>query len=81
MRTILRRTRHTVLGMAVLGALGFGASAALAEPLRLPECTDPYASGPCATSSGCRSFCESKFGPGIAAYCNTSTYCCYCIEL
>jgi hypothetical protein len=79
MTTILRRTRGPLLGLAVLGALGFGASAALAEPLRLPECTDPYASGPCATSSGCSSYCASRFGPGTISYCNTSTYCCYCI--
>lgn len=80
MRTTLRRTRASLLGLAVLGALGFGASAAVARPLPVPECQDPWASGPCSSDLGCRSYCDRKF-PGTIGSCNESTYCCYCIEL
>ncbi len=79
MTAMLRRLRISLVALGVAGALGFGASAALAEPLRLPECKDPYASGPCATDTGCQSFCDRKFGPGTSGFCNESTYCCYCI--
>jgi hypothetical protein len=78
MRTMLRRTRASLLSLAVLGALGFGTSAALAEPLRVPECTDPTADGPCGSDRGCKSYCDGLFGPGTAGFCVESTYCCYC---
>ena len=78
MRTMLRRTRHTLLGLAVLGALGFGTSAAMAE-VRVPECTDPTADAPCASDLGCQRNCDRLFGPGTAGYCNEAIYCCYCI--
>lgn len=80
MRTTLRRTRASLLGLAVLGALGFGASAALAEPLRVPECLDPLANGPCGSDLGCRSYCD-RYVPGTFGSCNESTYCCYCVEI
>ena len=79
MRTMIRRSRAALLSLAVLGALGFGASSALAGPMRLPECTDPEANGPCGTDSGCRSYCDRLFGPGTGGFCNENTYCCYCI--
>lgn len=80
MRTMLHRTRTTLTALAVLATLGFGASAALAEPLRVPACQDPYAQGACSSDTGCRSYCQ-KYYPGTIASCNESTYCCYCLEL
>jgi hypothetical protein len=81
MRTLLRGTRSALLGLAVMGALGFGASAALAEPLRLPECQDPYANTACSSDLGCQRWCDKNVGTGLVGSCNESTYCCYCIEL
>jgi hypothetical protein len=78
MRSILRRTRASLLSLAVLGALGFGASAALAGPVRVPACQDPTADGPCSSDTGCRSYCDRLLGPGTAGFCTESTYCCYC---
>lgn len=80
MRTTLRRTRASLLGLGVLAALAFGGSAALAEPLRVPECQDPLANGPCSSDTGCQSHCNRKF-PGTFGSCNESTYCCYCAEI
>jgi hypothetical protein len=81
MPAMLRRTRTSLLGLAVLAALGFGASSALAEARRLPECTDPLADGPCGSDSGCSADCKQWYGPGTIGSCNESTYCCYCVEL
>ena len=75
----MKTARTTLLSLAVLGALGFGASAAVAGPMRLPECTDPEANGPCGTDSGCRSYCDRLFGPGTGGFCNENSYCCYCL--
>jgi hypothetical protein len=79
MTTALRRMRIIFVTLAV-GALGFGASAAMAEPLRVPDCADPMANGPCVTDVGCNRNCERWVGPGTLGACNESTYCCYCIE-
>jgi hypothetical protein len=82
MRTMISRSRATLLSLSVLGALGFGASAALAEAPRLPECRDQSADGVCGTDSGCQSDCNQIYGPGARfGNCNESTYCCYCIEI
>ncbi|HEV3050996.1 MAG TPA: hypothetical protein VGX50_11830 [Longimicrobium sp.] len=78
MPTMLRKTRNTLLGLAVLGALGFGTSAALAEPLRVPTCTDPEADTACSTSVGCSSYCYRLYGRG-PSYC-ASNDCCYCLS-
>ena len=75
----LRTARTTLLALAVAGALGFGATAAMAEPLRVPDCQDPTADAPCVTDVGCQRHCDRLFGPGTAGYCNESIYCCYCI--
>ncbi|HEU4883592.1 MAG TPA: hypothetical protein VFT45_15135 [Longimicrobium sp.] len=74
----IRKARAAVMALAVLGALGFGTSAALAEPLRVPVCTDPEADTACATSVGCNSYCNRKYGPG-PSYCAAND-CCYCLS-
>ena len=78
MPTMLRRTRNTLLGLAVLASLGFGASAALAEPLRVPTCTDPEADGACAIHPQCDRICDRIYGPGLGGWCGTNE-CCYCL--
>ena len=78
MTTALRRMRILVVALAV-GGLGFGASAAMAGPPRVPECTDPWASSSCSSNLGCQRFCDRAV-PGSIGSCDTSTYCCYCIE-
>ncbi len=82
MRTMLRCSRAALLSLSVLGVLGFGASAAVADAPRLPECRDRSADGVCGTDSACRSHCDQVYGPG-ARYgnCDESTACCYCIEI
>jgi hypothetical protein len=77
LRTMLRGTRNTLLGLAVLGALGFGTSAALAEPLRAQFYTDPEADGFCSTHYGCSTYCDRTFAPGTGGWCNLTTDCCY----
>jgi hypothetical protein len=78
MTKALRRMRILILVLAV-GALGFGASTATAEPPRVPECTDPSANGACSSNLGCQRICD-RAAPGSIGSCDTSTYCCYCIE-
>lgn len=81
MRTMISRSRAALLSLSVLGVLGFGASAALAEAPRVPECQDPTANTACSSDLGCRAYCDRRFGPGATVgNCNESTYCCYCIE-
>ena len=79
MRTLLRRTRGPLAAAALLAAMGFGASTALASPARVPECTDPGANGACSSNLGCQRICD-RAAPGSIGNCNTSTYCCYCTE-
>jgi hypothetical protein len=76
MRTMLRRTRMSMMGFAVLGALGFGASSALAEVRPEAACGDPFANGSCTTTSACAKYCKGTVGAGTG---QCSSGCCYCI--
>lgn len=76
MTMLLCKMRIFIVALAVAGALGFGASAALAK---VPECQDPVADTACASDADCRSQCQRMYGPNTHGNCNESTACCYCI--
>lgn len=76
MRTMLRRTRMSMMGFAVLAALGFGASSAVAEVRPEAACGDPFANGSCTTTSACAKYCKGSVGAGTG---QCSSGCCYCI--
>lgn len=77
MRTMLRRTRGSLLGLAMLGALGFGASSALASPAA--PCPR-LAIGKCTNLSQCQNQCAQFGGDVAGARCETNggSGCCYC---
>lgn len=72
MRTMLRRTRASLLGLAVAGALGFGASAALAEARPCPL----TAIGTCGNLARCQDACAARGGNPANASCTNG--CCFC---
>ena len=77
MRTMIHRTRSSLLALAVLGSLGFGASAAIASPA--PPC--PRLSiGKCTNLAQCQDQCAQVGGDVSAARCETDggVGCCYC---
>ena len=76
----LTTIRKSVFGATMAVALGFGAaSAALATPAgAVPACNDPAANGACATRTGCQYICQQQGLDPRWAWCNTTTYCCYC---
>ncbi|HEU4883593.1 MAG TPA: hypothetical protein VFT45_15140 [Longimicrobium sp.] len=67
-----RRTRTSLLGLAVLTALGFGASAALAEARPCPRTSI----GSCANLTRCQESCADVGGNAANASCRDG--CCYC---
>jgi hypothetical protein len=78
MRTVLRRTRPWLLGLAVAGSLGFGTSAALAAPVH--PCTDTTSVGTCHSTSDCRKICN-RLSNGLIPVCDFQTSCCTCQKL
>jgi hypothetical protein len=74
MRTILRQTRGPLLGLAVLGALGFGAvtAAAGAEPASARA-----SCGVQPSTAACADCCAGKGAGG--AHWNRTTHVCTCI--
>ena len=77
MGTLLRRTRGMLATGAVLAALGFGASSALANPA--PPC--PRLSiGKCTNLAQCQNQCAQMGGDVSRARCETDggVGCCYC---
>lgn len=72
MRTIAKRTRGALALLAVLGALGFGASSALAEARPCPL----TAIGSCGTLAKCQDACLARGGNAAEASCTNG--CCFC---
>jgi hypothetical protein len=72
MRTLLRRTPTPLLGLAVLAALGFGASSALAEARPCPL----TAIGTCGNLARCQDACAAAGGDVANASCREG--CCFC---
>lgn len=77
MRAILRGTRGALAAAAVLAALGFGATAALASPA--PPCPR-LAIGRCTSLAQCQDPCAQLGGDVANARCDTDggSGCCYC---
>lgn len=73
MRTLLRSTRGPLAALALLAALGFGATSALASPA--PPCPE-LAIGKCSNLSQCQSQCTQVGGNVANARCDSG--CCYC---
>lgn len=76
MRRTIHAARTGLLALAVSGALGFGASAALAKTAAPPQCTVPWAAGTCRTTSQCRDICASLGTNPTFSECRDN--CCYC---
>jgi hypothetical protein len=74
------RIRNAVFGLAVVGALGFGASSVAAAPAPFQTCTDPTAQGSCTSTSDCRKICH-RLSNGLIPVCDTQTHCCTCQKL
>lgn len=72
MPALIRRTRTSLLGLAVLGALGFGASAAFAEARPCPL----TAIGTCGNLARCQEACFAAGGRPAEATCTNG--CCFC---
>lgn len=72
MRSLLCRTRAPLLALMVLGALGFGASAALAEARPCPL----TAIGTCGNLARCQEACAAAGGDVANASCREG--CCFC---
>ena len=72
MPALLRRTRASLAGLALLGALGFGASAALAEARPCPL----TAIGTCGNLARCQELCANAGGRPADATCTNG--CCFC---
>jgi hypothetical protein len=73
----IRKTRALLLSLAVTGALGFGASAALANVA--PPCPR-LAIGRCTNLAQCQNQCAQVGGNVSGARCETDggAGCCYC---
>jgi hypothetical protein len=76
MSKTIRRTRAGLLALAVTGALGFGATAALAGPTPCPR----LAIGKCTNLTQCQNQCAQAGGDVSGARCETNggSGCCYC---
>jgi hypothetical protein len=72
MRTMLRRTRASLAGLALLGALGFGAASALAQARPCPL----TAIGTCGNLARCQEACAARGGDPANARCTNG--CCFC---
>lgn len=72
MRILLRRTRTPLLGLAVLAALGSGASSAMAEARPCPR----TAIGTCGNLARCQDTCADVGGDVANARCTDG--CCFC---
>lgn len=72
MRTLLDRVRAPLAGLAVAAALGFGASAALAQARPCPL----TAIGSCGTLARCQDACVARDGDPSGASCTNG--CCFC---
>ena len=68
----MRKTRNTLLGLAMLGALGFGATAALADARPCPL----TAIGTCGNLARCQEDCLAAGGRPADASCTNG--CCFC---
>lgn len=79
MSTMLRATRVSLFALAICGALGFGASAALADAAGAPPCPR-LAIGRCTNLQQCQSLCAAYGGNVADARCETDggSGCCYC---
>ena len=73
MRAILSRTRGALAAVALLAAMGFGATSALASPA--PPCPE-LAIGKCSNLSQCQNQCAQVGGNVANARCDSG--CCYC---
>jgi hypothetical protein len=73
MRVIFSRTRGALAAVALLAALGFGATSALASPA--PPCPE-LAIGKCSNLSQCQNQCAQVGGNVANARCDSG--CCYC---
>ena len=72
MHTMLRRTRISLTALAVLGALGFGASSAMAEARPCPLTSI----GTCGNLAKCQDSCAARAGDPAGASCTNG--CCFC---
>ena len=61
MSAIVTKIRNGVLAASMLGALGFGATQALASPAEVEA--------QACTQQGCNARCEAQFGPFAAGFC------------
>lgn len=77
MSTSMRATRSALLALVVCGALGFGASSALAGVA--PPCPR-LAIGKCTNLAQCQNQCAQAGGDVSGARCDTDggVGCCYC---
>jgi hypothetical protein len=76
MRRMIRSARVPVFALSVCGALGFGASTALAGPLEGKQFCDRLAIGTCQNLTQCQQKCASRGYPAEGATCDRG--CCYC---
>ncbi|HEX8695420.1 MAG TPA: hypothetical protein VF746_23610 [Longimicrobium sp.] len=72
MSRAIRATRISLFALAVAGALGFGASAALADTRPCPL----TAIGTCGNLARCQDMCAAAGGDVSGAACNNG--CCFC---
>lgn len=74
MSRAISRARISLFALAVVGALGFGASTALAEPP--PPCPE-LAFGKCSSTDQCQRTCANAGLTMAARGCDNG--CCYCV--
>ena len=65
MSAYFRNARTLAVAAGVAGALGFGASSALATPDPPVSCESP----------ACNIYCEARYGPFAAGYCGENGEC------
>lgn len=69
MSGILTKVRNGVLAASMLGALGFGASQALAAPAEAEKAA-------ACSQNACNRQCEAQFGPFASGFCENGV--CQC---
>lgn len=69
MSGIATKIRNGVLAASMLGALGFGATQALASPAEAEKAA-------ACTQQGCNARCEAQFGPFAAGFCENGECTC-----